>query len=108
MSDPVTEHRLSAVERAVVKISEAVERIAENTAQIANLEVRHAETRDGLERAFDEIGKIQGESKALDSRVQVIEQSMPGLTETRTNINRVIWGLAGMVGLALVGLVLVK
>lgn len=82
-NDELMEYRMDAVERAVEKIAEAVERIASSMAQIAQLEVRHAETREGLERAFAEIAKLQEENKALEGRVVIIERDIPSLKEAR-------------------------
>lgn len=102
------EHRLSAVERAVEKIAEAVQVIAMNTTQIAQLEVRHTETRDGLTRAFDEIEKLQAGDVKADERLKLIEVEMPGLKETRNWVTRAMVGVVGFVGLAVIGLVVLK
>ncbi len=104
----VLEHRLNSVERAVEKIADAVQEIASNTTQIAKLEVRHAETRDSLERAFDEIGRLQGECAKFDDRLKVIEVEMPGLKETRALVMKGILVVLGVVALAVIGLVIPK
>lgn len=110
MSEPssgIIGHRLDCVERAVEKIAEAVQEIAKSTNQLAQLEIRHAETRDGLERAFDEIGRIQTSDKEIDTRLKLIEVEMPGLKETRSWVLRAMLAVLSVVGLAVVGLALV-
>ncbi len=114
---------MSAVERAVEKIADAVERIAESTAKMAQLEIRHAETRDGLERAFGEISRLQEQvrgneirvhnlevGKVIDAekRIKAIEIDMPALKETRGWVVRAVIGIVALVGAALLALVIMK
>lgn len=119
-------HRVTALEdtmgSVMGEIRDGIREIAVNTGKLAVLEERHAETRDGLNRAFDEIkrlqsdkcetiacanvkancGVIEGRAGALESRVAAIETAMPGLKETRG------WmiALAGLVLVAVVGALL--
>lgn len=119
-------HRVTALEdtmsEVMGEIRDGIKEIAANTGKLAVLEERHAETRDGLNRAFDEIKRLQAdkcdtnvcatvrancaaiETKAgtLESRVAIIETSMPGLKEARK------WaiGLAGLVIVSVVGALL--
>lgn len=119
-------HRVTALEdtmgEVMGEIRDGIKEIAANTGKLAVLEERHAETRDGLNRAFDEIkrlqsdkcetiacanvkancGVIEGRAGALESRVAAIETAMPGLKETRG------WmiALAGLVLVAVVGALL--
>lgn len=108
MNDKVLEHRIDCVERAVEKIADAVQEIAKSTSQLAQLEIRHAETRDGLERAFDEIGCLQKTDKETDLRLKAIEVDMPGLKETRSWVLRAMLAVLGVVGTAMVGMVVLK
>lgn len=108
MSEESVAFRLGAVERAVEKIAEAVQEIAHSTTQIARLEERHAETRDAMERAFVEIRESKANQVKLDERIRLIEIEIPSLMEIRTQINRAVWGLTGLVGVAIIGLVIVK
>jgi hypothetical protein len=62
-SDPVLQHRMEQVERAIVQLTDM-------TRQLVRLEERHIETRNALERAFTAIDK-QGQ------RLASIEQAMP-------------------------------
>ena len=108
MSDPevqIIHHRLSVVEKAVERISEGVQKIAEYTGKLAVLEERHAETRDGLERAFTAIEKVGREHENTEARLQNIEVVMPGLKETRKWVVGGILAIVGMVGLAMVAIV---
>lgn len=104
----VLEHRVSVVEGAVDRIADAVQEIAKSTSMIAALEARHAETRDGLERAFTEIAKLESADEKKGERITAIEIDMPGLREMRKYIVSGVIGIVGIVGTAIVGLVLLK
>lgn len=108
MSEPnnLLEHRVSAVEKAVERIAEAVHEIAQNTTTIARLEVKHGETRDGLDRAFNEIAKLQSEDVDLDQRLRDVEIEMPGLRDIRDLVRRAMYSIVGLVGLAVIAVVL--
>ncbi len=58
-------HRVTALEdtmgSVMGEIRDGIREIAVNTGKLAVLEERHAETRDGLTRAFDEIKRLQNQ-----------------------------------------------
>ncbi len=108
MTTPIFEHRLTSVEKAVESIAHAVQEIASNTTQIVKLEMQHAETRAGLERAFEEIGKSRAACERCNERLRTVELDMPGLRETRSWVLRLMLGVLGVVGMAMVGMVVVK
>lgn len=78
----VIEYRVGALEEAIKQISLAVKTIAENTSQIASLELLHAETQNALKRAFDEMARIEERRETLAGRVATIETELPLLKET--------------------------
>lgn len=98
-NEEIVDYRLDSLERAVSEIAAAVKEIAKNTGQIASLEARHAGTREELDRAFTQLTH-------LDSRVDLVEQEIPSLVDMRKSINRALWGLAGIVSLAMLALVI--
>ena len=104
----VLEHRVSVVEGAVDRIADAVQEIAKSTSMIAALEARHAETRDGLERAFTEISKLETSDEKKGERITAIEIEMPGLREMRKLIVTGVVGIIGIVGAAVIGLVILR
>jgi chromosome segregation ATPase len=106
VSVELIEHRLTAVESALTKVAQAIEDIAASTRLIAHLELKHAETRESLERAFAEIVKLQSADNLLDTRMRVVEIEMPALHTTRRTVDNAIFGIVGMVGVALIGLVI--
>lgn len=108
MSVELIEHRLTAVEAALTKVAQAIEDIAVSTRLIAQLELKHAETRESLERAFDEISKLQSEHNTIDTRVRCVEIEMPALVEARRKIDKALYSIVGLVGLAVIGLVIAK
>ena len=121
-----TEARILALEDAVKDIRDAV-------VTIARLEERHAETREALTRCFAEAEKnaiaiiraeqaiaaardegsekiavLKSEFEALKYRVAQLESRINPLEELRGVVMRGVWSVVGIVGLALVGLVLGK
>ncbi len=119
-------HRVTALEdtmgAVMGEIRDGIKEIALNTGKLAVLEERHAETRDGLTRAFDEIKRLQNQKsdmaafanvKAgfssletrvtnLETKVGEIKTDMPGLKEMRTWVIT----LAGIVIVSVVGALL--
>lgn len=119
-------HRVAALEdtmgSVMGEIRDGIREIAVNTGKLAVLEERHAETRDGLTRAFDEIKRLQNQKcdmaacanvKAgfssletrvtnLETKVGEIKTDMPGLKEMRTWVIT----LAGIVIVSVVGALL--
>ncbi len=119
-------HRVTALEdtmgSVMGEIRDGIREIAVNTGKLAVLEERHAETRDGLTRAFDEIKRLQNQKsdmaafanvKAgfssletrvtnLETKVGEIKTDMPGLKEMRTWVIT----LAGLVIVSVVGALL--
>ena len=121
-----TEARIAALEGAVNDIRDAV-------VAIARLEERHAETREALTRCFaeaeknstailraeqaiiaakqdsnDKLGVLRSEFEALKFRVAQMEARLAPLEELRGVVMRGVWSVVGIVGLALIGLVIAK
>ena len=104
----VLNHRVTTVEglleSAISEIRDGIKEIAANTGKLAILGQRHAETRDGLGRAFDAISKCELGCKNKEDRIRTIEIEMPGLREVR---RWVVAGILSGVGLVLVAVVAV-
>jgi chromosome segregation ATPase len=98
----VSEHdinsRLSGVEATLGDIRDAMRAVASAIERLTRLEERHAETRTALERAFTAQEKIE-------ERVADIELKIPVLELTSSWVRRVVLGVLGVVGLALLALV---
>jgi chromosome segregation ATPase len=125
-------HRVDAVEttirEAINEIRDGIREIASNTGKLAVLEERHAETRDGLNRAFAEISRLQAgkceqaacssvkaaaqslESRmeSLEGRASAIEIALPPLKEARSWVVSGMVGIVAIIGLAVVALVVVR
>lgn len=130
MQSPQTEARIAALEEAVKDIRDAV-------VTIARLEERHAETREAINRCFQSAEKnaaailsVKAESEAsyrqiasdasreatmlrnevseIKLKLTAIEGRMKPLEEMRGFVVKAVIGVVGMVGIALVGLVLAK
>lgn len=95
------EERVGVVEYAVGEIKESVNKIASAVETLARVEVKHEETREAMSRAF----------RTLDSheqRITAVEAALPPLKEARGWAVRGLLAIVGMVGIALLGLVLVS
>ena len=130
MQSPQTEARIAALEEAVKDIRDAV-------VSIARLEERHAETREAINRCFQSAEKnaaailavkaesesafrqiasdatreatmLRNEVSEIKLKLTAIEGRMKPLEEMRGFVVKAVIGVVGMVGIALVGLVLVK
>ena len=125
-------HRVTALEETLGEvmgeIRDGIREIATNTGKLAVLEERHAETRDGLTRAFDEIKRLQvskcdsaacesikatcrsleEKAGAMEQRAVAIETVMPGLKEMRTWVITLAGIVIVSVVSALIAMVVVK
>lgn len=90
-AESVTEYRITALEGSVNEIRSAVKSIDASLQVLARLEQRHAETRDGLERAFEEL-------KDHEVRVRDIEAEMPTTKLVRGWVITAVVGTLGIVG----------
>lgn len=90
-SGELTQYRLGMIEKTL-------EAISENLQQLAQLEQKHLETREALNRAFAEI-------KNQDDRVRTLEIEMPTLKLIRGWVIAGVLGCAGLLGVTLFKLV---
>lgn len=97
----VLEFRVGALEGAVGEIKQAVKSIDQSLQSLARLETRHAETRDGLSRAFTDI-------EDHETRLRAVESEMPTMKLTRSWILRAVVVIVGAVCLALLGMVVTR
>lgn len=97
-SDSVIEYRIEALEGSVNEIKSAVKSIDASLRVLSRLEQRHAETRDGLERAFAEIADHE-------TRVRTIETEMPTTKLIRGWVIAAVVCVIGMMGMAMIRLV---
>lgn len=102
MNEIATDTRLALLERDVNEIKEAIKSIAVSNSEISRslqtiavLETEHANTRQSLERAFSEIASVKLE-------VAEISRDMPGLKEIRGWVVTGVLAVAGIVGAAMV------
>lgn len=111
MESEVIDIRVRNLERSVGKIEQAMESIDESLKTLARLEVHHAETRDGLTRAFEEMKTIKTEqstvNKDVEERMREIEGQMPTLKLIRNWVIGGVGALLALVCLALTSLVLI-
>lgn len=99
MSDhQVLDVRVTNLERVVERVSAAMESIDESLKTLTRLDVKHDETRDGLGRAFTLI-------EDHEKRMRAIEVEMPTVKLGRGWMFRAMTGIVGIVGLAVVYLV---
>lgn len=116
------EFRIAMLEREQKVVAEAVKQISSSLQQLVKLEQHHQETRNSLERAFREIEAIHKETTQqeirislleraipndFDNRFRAIENTMPGLKETRKWVIAGVLGIVATVGMALLGVAIV-
>jgi hypothetical protein len=103
--------RVSNLEVAFRDMGQAIRGIDQSLQTLAALEVRHAETRDGLTRAFAAIEESRRDAKAdrekTDGRLVKIEEQMPTLKLSRDWMLKIATGVVAIVGAAVIGLVVV-
>ncbi len=97
---PEHELRLRLLEQDREDMRDAIESIKGSLQALVRLEERHAETREALGRAFKE-------SKDIHDRVSAIEKVIPGLVEMRGWLVKANLGILGLIGLAIIGLVVI-
>jgi len=119
MQSPQTEARIAALEEAVKDIRDAV-------VTIARLEERHAETREAINRCFqvseknaeailaaksdasDESAALRTEVTDINLKLAALEGRIKPLEEAHGFLVTAAVSVLGLVGAAVVGLVLVK
>ena len=94
----ILEYRVASLEAVVREVKDAVKSIDTSLQTLARLEVHHAETRDGLARAFAEI-------QDHETRVRVIEGEMPTVKLIRNWVIGGVISSVGMIGAAVIHLV---
>ena len=91
MSD--TQHNPELTSYRLKTIEETLASIGENLRQLTSLEQKHVETRQALERAFNELDK-------QDERIRKLELEMPTLQLIRNWVIAGVLSCIGMLGLA--------
>ena len=95
----VLEYRVNVLESVVGEVKNAVKSIDTSLQTLARLEVHHAETRDGLERAFTDLGDHE-------ARMRVIEVEMPTVKLIRNWVIGGVLSSVGMIGAAVFGVLM--
>lgn len=110
MNAPVasaTEYRLTAVERAIGEMGRATDKIADALEAIARLEERHSETREAIGRAFREVADMKRDASDARLALESLKGQIAPLQESRRWMIAGMLGVVGLVGAAVIGLVLI-
>ena len=91
--------RVTNLENVVDEVKNAVKSIDQSLRTLASLEVKHEETRSGLNRAFTEIGDHE-------TRMRSVENEMPTLKLVRGWVIAGVVGIMGILGVAIMILIL--
>lgn len=91
--------RVSNLEDVVDEVKNAVKSIDQSLRTLASLEVKHEETRNGLNRAFGSISDHE-------TRMRTIETEMPTLKLVRGWVIAGVLGIMGILGLAIMHLLI--
>lgn len=91
--------RVTNLENVVDEVKNAVKSIDQSLRTLAALEVKHEETRSGLNRAFVSIGDHE-------TRMRTMETEMPTLKMVRGWVIAGVLGIMGILGVAILHMVL--
>lgn len=90
MSDGITsaEGRLLAVQMGALRddvkeVKETMREMARSLEQLVRIEEQQKDMRSAIGRAFDEMKAERVKREELETRVAVVEKSMPGMNEMR-------------------------
>jgi hypothetical protein len=95
------EARLSVVESAVIRIENAVDKIADALTILTRVEAKS-------EAVAAEIQDLQEYTRGMDARMQSIETKLPPLLEVRSWIIKALMGVGALIGSALFGMVIMN
>jgi len=108
--DGVTDLRLNMLEEAYQEVKLAVKSIAVSLNTLTTLEVRHAETRESLNRAFSQMesNRLEQKEKNADyeKRLRAIEEQMPTIKMIRNWVVTGVLGTVSIIGVAAIVLVM--
>lgn len=108
--EEIIEFRVRNLEATVGEIKAAVTSIDRSLQTLTQLEAHHAETRDGLQRAFEAIKEVATKQEKLnddyEERLRLIESQMPTLKLVSNWVIGGVLGTIGIVGTAAIVLVL--
>ncbi len=90
--EELQDFRITALESTVSEVKDAVKSIDQSLKTLASLEVRHAETRDALGRAFSNI-------EDHEKRLRQIEADMPTMRLIKGWVITGVVGCMGLVGM---------
>ena len=79
----------------------ALARLSDAMASVVRLEVRHEQTATDMQTMREAIAR-------LAARIDAIEPDMPALRDLRKRVNAALWALAGVIGLSLLSLVMLR
>jgi len=110
MTEEIIEYRVRSLESTVGEIKAAVISIDKSLQLLSQLEAHHAETRDGLSRAFATIKESADEQEKhnddYEERLRLIESQMPTLKLVSGWVIGGVLGTIGIVGSAAIVLVM--
>lgn len=93
------EERLSVVEQSLVNYSRDSAEMKTAIVMLVRIEERQAEQKEDFKAVLETV-------KGQESRLRVIESQLPQLVETRGYILKAVVGALGLLGAAIIGLVL--
>lgn len=92
---------VKGVDGKVDDLRTSMAKLTEAMTQVVRLEVKHDQVAAGT-------SALRDRQDLLDRRVDVLEREMPGLVEARQWIVRAMVTVVGLVGMAVIGLVVIR
>ncbi len=94
--------RLQKVENTLNRIEDTHDRIADSLERLVRLETMHAETRQGLDRAFKHTDKVAEE---VNTRLKAIEDKQPVTSLVVYTVGITVLGALATMGAALIKMI---
>lgn len=93
--------QMGALNGKVDDLKVALVKLTDSMDKLTRLEIRHEQVTTDMQTMRDAIGR-------LATRVDAIEPDMPALRDLRKRVNAALWALAGVIGLSLLSLVMLR
>lgn len=107
MSGEFSSNDFKMLREDISELRHAMTKVADALQQLAVLEEKHSNSAKSIERAFNEIAKLESKSDSIALRVSNLEQRQPITEKTNDIVTNVIWiccSLLGSIILAKLGL----
>ncbi|HMQ71181.1 MAG TPA: hypothetical protein PKD25_01580 [Rubrivivax sp.] len=104
--------QMGALNGKVDDLKVALVKLTDSMDKLTRLEMRHEQVTKELqtmrEQGATDLQTMRDAISRLATRVDAIEPDMPALRDLRKRVNAALWALAGVIGLSLLSLVMLR